>query len=288
MSQKTKFVYNADGVEFTIYQSTKAGQGIYWLLVDYSTGKRRVLSNPSRKEAERRADEIRAAMVKGQASRMSLNTGQWQDVCIALEVLRSAQVCESLGSAVRSWVACSAMLNGRSTLLDAVKYYLANHRDGGPQAKPTSFEEAAKLYHKFKVADGKSDSHCGNIESRLNKLVKNLPAGVLLDQLTAGQLEHLVAGFGLRPKTRNEYKTILGNLYAWAAKQNPPFVSKGFNPGKEMERCSVKQDEVEFLCVAELRKILTTLPTKRPDLLLLWCWSVCRNATVRSRAARLD
>jgi hypothetical protein len=44
-----RIVYNANGVEFTIYETTKptkAGPTKYWLLVDHSTGKRRVLNNP--------------------------------------------------------------------------------------------------------------------------------------------------------------------------------------------------------------------------------------------------
>ena len=207
-------IYNADGVNFTIYKTTKAGQ-TYWLLVDKSTGRRRLLNHPSRKAAERRADQIRDAMVKGQAHRMLLSNGQWQDVCMAVEVLRSAQTAESLGSAVRSWVECVALLNGRATLLDVVKFYLANHRGNGPQPKTIRFDEAAKLYHSFKVADGKSVSHCDNIQSRVNRLAKALPTGVLLDDLTSGQLEQVVVSFGLRPKTRNEYKILLGNLYTW-------------------------------------------------------------------------
>ena len=62
------------------------------------------------------------------------------------------------------------MLGDRATLLDAAKYYIANHRGNGPQPEATRFDEAAKLYHAFKVADGKSASHFGNIESRLKRL----------------------------------------------------------------------------------------------------------------------
>jgi hypothetical protein len=86
-------VYNADGVDFTIYKTTKpakSGPKDYWLLEEYSTGKRRLLNNPSRKAAERRADQIREAMVKGQAHRMPLSNGQWQDVCMAAKVLQNA------------------------------------------------------------------------------------------------------------------------------------------------------------------------------------------------------
>jgi hypothetical protein len=71
MSKHRKIVYDADGVPFTIYETikaTKAGLTKYWLLEDYSTGKRRVLNNRTREAAERRADQIRAAMVKGQAT----------------------------------------------------------------------------------------------------------------------------------------------------------------------------------------------------------------------------
>ena len=35
---------------------------------------------------------------------------------------------------------------------------------------------------------------------------------------------------------------------------------KGFNPAKDMERYDVKQSDVEFLHVADLRKILASLP----------------------------
>ncbi len=51
-------VYSADGVEFTIYQTikpTKSGPRVYWLLEDYSTGKRRLLNNKTLKAARRRA-----------------------------------------------------------------------------------------------------------------------------------------------------------------------------------------------------------------------------------------
>ena len=83
MENKTKFVYVSDGVPFTIYKSdktSKSGTKTCWLLEDHSTGKRRTLNNVSRKAAERRADQIRAAMVKGQARRLLLSNGQWQDV----------------------------------------------------------------------------------------------------------------------------------------------------------------------------------------------------------------
>ena len=86
MVKRTKFVYDADGVPFTIYRSdkpTKSGHKTYWLLEDFSTGKRRTLNNVSKEAAERRADQIRAAMVKGQAHRLLLSNGQWQDVCMA-------------------------------------------------------------------------------------------------------------------------------------------------------------------------------------------------------------
>src|SRR6266404_4143510 len=106
-------VYNANGIEFTIYKtikSTKSGPALYWVLEDYSSGKRRLLNNPTEKAARERADEIRAAMVKGQASRMALSHGQWQDLCIALEIVRSAETNDSVASAVRSWAECTAML----------------------------------------------------------------------------------------------------------------------------------------------------------------------------------
>lgn len=290
MAKRTKFVYDADGVAFTIYRvekPTKAGPKTYWLLEDSSTGKRRTLNNVSKEAAERRADQIRAAMVKGQAHRMLLSNGQWQDVCMAVEVLRNAPTADSLYTAIRSWLECIHLLDGKAALFDAVKFYVENHRGNGPKPIRIRFDEAAKLYHAFKVADGKSASHCDNIRSRLSRLATKLPVGVMLDELTAGQLEYAVVNLGLRPKTRNEYKITLGNLFTWAAKQNPPLVPKGFNPGKEMERYKIKHGEVKFLRVPELTQILTSLPAKRPDLLPLVVL-VCFAGLRPSEAARLE
>ncbi len=291
MSEQHKFVYDADGVPFTIYQQDKLGKSgpkTYWLLADTSTGKRRILNHTSRKAAERRADQIRAAMVKGQAHRQLLSNGQWQEVCMAVEILRSIGMEYSIRTAVSSWAECMAMLGDRATLLDAVKFFLANHQGSGPQLQPIRFDEAAKLYHGYKAAERKSAQHLKNIFSRLvNQLPKKLPPGVMLNALTAGQLEAAVVSLGLHPKTRNEYKILLGNFYHWAAKQNPPLVPKGLNPGREMERVAVVQREVSFLNVADLKRILTGLQTKRPDLLPLVAL-VCFAGLRPSEAARLD
>jgi hypothetical protein len=78
--------------------------------------------------------------------------------------------------------------------------------------------EAAERYHQFKVQAGKSESHCDNIKCRMNRLIEALPAGVRLDELTAGQLDTAIVGLGVKEKTRNEYRMMLGNFYSWAVK----------------------------------------------------------------------
>jgi len=280
-------VYNADGVEFTIYKTpkpTRTGRKTYWVLVDYSTGKRRLLNNRTEKAARQRADKIRAAMVKGQANRMTLSEGAWQDVCVAREVVRSLCNGYSVTTAVQEWAACVGMLeSSKVTVFDAVKFYLAHNKYRGPPPRPTGLVEAAERYHKFKVADGKSKGHCKNIRSQLDRLLKALPPGVRLDELTAGQIESAVVGFGVKEKTKNEYRIMLGNFFQWAPKQNPPLVMKGFNPAKDMERYDVKHREVEYLRVADLRKILAAAQAKRPDfvpLMVLVCFGALRPSEV--------
>ena len=122
------FVYSADGVEFTIYKTTKpakSGRKDYWVLVDYSTGKRRLLNNKTLKAARQRADKIRAAMFKGHAHELLFSHGQMQDVYTALEALRRAKSFDSLGTVVWFWPDCTMRLGDRATPLDAVKFYLA-------------------------------------------------------------------------------------------------------------------------------------------------------------------
>jgi integrase len=282
-------VYNADGVEFTIYQTikpTKAGPRVYWLLEDYTTGKRRLLNNKTLRAAQQRADKIRAAMVKGQANRFALSEGAWQDMCVAREAVLSMGG-GSLSAAAQEWADCTLRLGGKVSLLEAVQFYVTHYADGGSSPQPTGFVEAAEQYHQFKLDAGKSKGHCKNIRSELDRLLSALPPGVRLDQLTAGQLDAVVVGFGLKEKTRNEYRIMLSSLYSWAAKQNPPLVPKGFNPAQDMERHKVKHQEVEFLRAADLRKILVAAPTKRPDLVPLIVL-VCFAGLRPSEAVRLD
>ena len=98
-------------------------------------------------------------MVKGQAARMALTNGAWQDICIAREIVRSVCTEDSVTSAVREWAECKARLASRASLLEAVRFYLSNQSDGGP-VKPTRFTDAAPAYHEHKVKSGKSPSHC--------------------------------------------------------------------------------------------------------------------------------
>ena len=126
-------VYNADGVEFMIYQTvkpTKSGPKVCWLLEDYSTGKRRLLNNKTEKAARQRANKIRAAMVEGQASRTAISNGEWQDVCVAREIVREMG-CNSLRTAAQEWADCTLRLGGKVSLLEAVQFYVRHYADGG-------------------------------------------------------------------------------------------------------------------------------------------------------------
>jgi integrase len=288
--RKSSVVYNADGVEFNIYpahKNTPAGPVRYWMLVDYSTGKRRVLNHTSEKAARQRADEIRAALPKGQAERLALSNGEWQSVCFATEVVRSVNEGYSVYTAAKEWAVAVALLNGNASLEEAVRFYLAHHKDGGPPPTRKPFEQTASSYYDSKIKSGMSKGHCKNIKGRLKQLVKVLPDGVCLDELTAGQLDAAVLGLGIQGKTRNEYRAILSNFYAWAAKQNPPMVAKGVNPAKEMERHKVKHREAGFCPVGDLRKILAGASLKRPDMLPLLVL-VAFSGLRPSEAIRLD
>ena len=102
MPKLNKSLYDADGVEFIIYEMikfTKSGPKKYWLLQDYSTSRRRLLNNRTLRAAEQRARKIRAAMVRGRVDRFSLSNFQWRDVCVALEIVHGVSAEGSLATA---------------------------------------------------------------------------------------------------------------------------------------------------------------------------------------------
>ena len=290
MLKLNKSRYDADGVEFTIYETTKftkSGPKKYWLLQDYSTGERRLLNNRTLRAAKQRARKIRAAMVRGQVDRLSLSNVQWRDVCVALEIVHGVSAEGSLATAARSWAECMRLLNGKETLVDAIKQYVANNNLTKPVVGSVPFAKTARLYQVFKVKSGVSKSHCDNIRCRLARLETVLPTSASLGDLTSGQLDSAVLNLDIGPKTKNEYRLVLSNLYNWAAKQNPPLVAKGFNPAMEMVRHRVEHHEVDFLHVEDLHRIVAALETKRQDLLPLVAF-VCFAGLRPSEVARLD
>jgi hypothetical protein len=77
MAKLRKFVYDSDGVGFTIYEtikSTPAGPTRYWLLEDYSTGKRRLLSNKTKKAA---CGVMGRGMVKRRSHHQAARAVRW-------------------------------------------------------------------------------------------------------------------------------------------------------------------------------------------------------------------
>jgi hypothetical protein len=87
----SSIVYNAEGVPFKKYRVTKpkkSGPKFYWVLVDrLTTGKRRLLSHTTLEEAKDRADQIKQSRFEGRANRLALSNTEWQDVCIAREIV---------------------------------------------------------------------------------------------------------------------------------------------------------------------------------------------------------
>jgi hypothetical protein len=63
---------------------------------------------------------------------MALSKGQWQDACIALEIVRSLPTGDSLASAVQIWARCIGMLDGKTDLVSAVRFFLAHYNGPGP------------------------------------------------------------------------------------------------------------------------------------------------------------
>lgn len=112
----SSIVCNADGVEFTIYKSskpTKSGTKCYWVLADQSSGHRRLLNNKTLAAAKQRAHKIRTAMVKGQADRLALSSAQWQRACVAIEVVRSFGTGVSLYTVAQEYGICTGILSAR-------------------------------------------------------------------------------------------------------------------------------------------------------------------------------
>jgi len=200
----------------------------YWLVIDKSKGYRRQLNATSLEAAKKKALAI-AKLTEAGAKKL---------------------VGRDLDAIHREWLEATELLNGKGSLLQAVRFYMSN---GGPDLTPKKHKEIVDELVAVKKSQGWSPEHVSNIKARLDRLV-SVYGEEDANAMTNAKMDTFIHGLKFAPITKNQYRKTFMNYFTFC--QSRGYVAKDFNPAKACGRVSVVHQEVEFFSSAEMNKLI--------------------------------
>lgn len=173
-----------------------------------------------------------------------------------------------------------AKLAGRSApLMDAVNFYLEFHRDQGADK---NFLGMAADFAAGRKAMGVTGDHLANIKRQLRRLAE-AHSGRALSLYRTPDLDKWLGGQNWKPVTKNDARKVFVAFGNWAKANGylPTDRPTEFDGMVVYKEASTK---VAIYSAGDLRVILDTMQTKRPDLLP---WAACA-AFLGARVSELN
>lgn len=230
-----------------ILRTVKAGRR-YFLIEDYATGKRRLLNAPTLARAKERARELADAIASNRREAVKVDDHRLRQLQEADDLAKSHG--KPVEFAIHEWAEAVALLKGKATLLDAVRFYLGNR---GPDLSPRTVKDAVVELLALKKAQGMSTSHTASTKYRLGKFSKVFGESEL-HTLTVAQIENFILGLNQGPRSQNHFKKSVANLFVFA--QTRLYVAKDFNPAREVRSATVPDTEVEHFDPEQVKKLI--------------------------------
>jgi integrase len=229
-----------------IYRHQDNGYEVY-TLVYYLHGERKRPTFASLEAARDEADRVLDQINNGEPDVLTLTNTE------RLAYLRAKQVLEKLNVPVDvaaiQFAHATDQLNGHGTLADAVAYYVKTR----PQMlKSATVQEAVDLLLAARKADCSSPRHVDDLKSRLNRFATAFHCPI--SSVTAGDIHDFLVSLKLEPRTCNNYRMAISNLFAFARLKR--FVPKDYEPLKEVPEFKEPIKPVPIFTPKELARLL--------------------------------
>lgn len=255
-----------------LYQSSNRGKPLYQLA--YYTGGRRVQRNFADKaEAKRTANQVLGGMAEDSELVDNLATPELESLVAAKKVLVSGY---ALHVAVEEHAQAVTRL-GKTTLREAVEFFLSHHRADVPRLMLT---ETADQFAASRQQSGLSAHYISQCRKTIADLAKAFPGKALTDLRTA-DLDAWLGGLPLGPKTKNGMRTILVACGNWAENR---FLPKGASPFSGMVRYKETKAPVSIFTPENIVSLLAKADDSLKPFLALGAFAGLRMAELQ----RLD
>ena len=228
-----------------LYQSVNRGKAMYQLAY-YAGGKRVQKNFADKAEAKRVARAVLGALAEDAVAVDALATPELESLVAARKVLAPDY---ALHVAVEEHAQALAKL-GKSTLREAVEFFLRHHRADLPRL-PLS--EISEQFARSREQSGLSPHYIFLCRKFTRKLAEAFP-GLCLSDLTTAALDKWLGDLKLGATTKNDMRRVLGTCGNWAERHG--HLLKGSSPFPGMVRYKEEKAAVSIFTPEQIASLL--------------------------------
>lgn len=263
-------VVSKGSVSVKIYKTPSHGYDSFTLSY-YQDGVRKRPTFPTFQTAKAEADVVVLRLASRNIDVLELTSADRATYLRARQLLDPLGI--SLEVAAAEYAHVKPMLKG-IPLSTAVLYYMRKHH-GHVEGKLV--KDVVEELLAAKKADGCSDRYRQCLKYNLGKFEKRFTGGIA--GVTGGEIDSWLRSSGLSPRTRNNIRTSLHSLFAFA--ETKRYVEKDHDELESVVRVKDREGEIEVFTPAELTEILACASDRMIPFLTLGAFAGIRHAEIQ-------
>lgn len=236
-----------------IYSQTGVKGYRSFTVVHYEDGMRERSTFSDLALAREHADVVLERLNRGADSGVFLRGAERLAYVRALEALEPSGT--ALDVAASEYAQAIELLKGRGSLLEAVRCF---DKRQGDQTISRRVQAAVDELIATREKDGSSHRHIGDLRSRLDRFAKSFQCDIA--DVKAGEIQDFLLGLKLSPKSINNFRTAISNLFSFARLKR--YVAKDHKPMEEVKEVKEPEREVGIYTPAEVQLLIQHAPPK--------------------------
>ena len=266
-------IVESKGIKIPIYSSPYRGTRSY-LLAYYTDGKRKRERSPTLEAGRKRAKELIEELANGVAHVGTFTPKQAASVNEAVAILQPTRV--TLTEAARQFAEAYTLLDGRGTINEAVKYFLADRQKA--QLPTIKFPDLVETFLKSIKEQKKSRRYTLDMQARLNKAAETF-TGFVGDIQATDINRWLMDMKHTSGRTKNNYRSALATLLSFARQEG--YLPRGVQTEAEFsKRYDGKGGEIGVYTPDQLKTLLGNIEPRLVPFVAIGAFAGLRTAEI--------
>ena len=259
------------GVSVKVYRGTRQNGSVYYVVADYSHGKRKRRTIKSEDRALSEAKRIARKISQGEVVAAQIDHKQAASLARSLDLLAPTGDCLELSAA--RYAEAVQLLDGRGHLLIAcVEEYTRRHPSN---IKPLTVDEAVERFLKSKSTQDLSTRYLSDLKQRLQRFGASFRCSIT--HITPNCIKNWLESMKLAPQSIRNYRTVLNTFFEYHRKNGCVIE----NPIDLVESVKVHQPEKAIYTSNEMRLLIDAADEKFMPYLLIAAFAGLRSAEIQ-------